>query len=70
MAINYDEMSLNELRQYMLSHREDIEAFHAYVDRSKAEGRMITVDPTDDRWEEKVEARIREILDQSSDAAS
>lgn len=40
---NYDDMSLDELRQYVLTHREDIKAFHDYIDRSKSSGRMITV---------------------------
>lgn len=40
-------MSLDELRQYVLTYREDVNAFHAYVDRSKAAGRMITIEPSD-----------------------
>ena len=57
---SYDAMSLDELRQYILTHREDITAFHAYVDRSKAVGRMITIDPGDPQWEENLEQRIRQ----------
>ncbi|MBW4670742.1 MAG: hypothetical protein KME60_25795 [Cyanomargarita calcarea GSE-NOS-MK-12-04C] len=41
---NYDAMNIDELRQYVLNHREDLEAFHLYIDRSKASGRMITID--------------------------
>jgi hypothetical protein len=55
----YDEMSLKELRQYVLTHREDIEAFHHYIDRSKSEGQMTTLDLSDSQWEEKVKAAIR-----------
>jgi hypothetical protein len=33
--VNYNQMSLDELRRYVLTHREDINAFHIYVDRSK-----------------------------------
>lgn len=29
----FDEMSLEELRAYVLSHRQDNEAFYAYCDR-------------------------------------
>ncbi len=41
---NYDAMSLDDLRRYVLSHRQDIVAFQAYIDRSKAAGRMISMD--------------------------
>ncbi len=64
---NYDAMSLDELRQYVLTYREDVNAFHAYVDRSKAAGRMITIDPSDSEWEENLEQRIRQA---TSDEAS
>jgi hypothetical protein len=59
---NYDAMSLDELRQYMLTHRDDTNAFHAYVDRSKLAGRMITIDPGDPRWEENLERRILQVI--------
>ncbi|MDX2240212.1 MAG: hypothetical protein NW224_05970 [Leptolyngbyaceae cyanobacterium bins.302] len=36
--MNYEAMNLDELRQYVLNHREDLNAFHMYVDRSKAVG--------------------------------
>ena len=58
--INYNSMSLDELRQYVLNHREDINAFYAYIDRSKSMGRMITIDPSDPEWEESLEQRIRQ----------
>jgi hypothetical protein len=57
--INYDASSLNELRQYVLTHREDTKAFYAYIDRSKSEGKMITVDLEDNHWEEKITERIQ-----------
>jgi hypothetical protein len=55
---NYETMGLDELRQYVLTHREDENAFHIYVDRSKASGRMITIDPSDPEWEKNLEQRI------------
>jgi 4-aminobutyrate aminotransferase-like enzyme len=61
MTINYDAMSLDELRRYVLTHREDLEAFHNYIDRSKAQGRMISIDLNSDRWEEDLTARIQQI---------
>ena len=57
-STNYNSMSLDELRQYVLLHREDIKAFQAYIDRSKSTGRMITIDPSDPEWEENLEERI------------
>ena len=57
--IKYDTLSLDELRQYVLTHQEDTTAFYAYIDRSKAYGRMITVDLEDDRWEDKITTQIQ-----------
>ncbi|MFB2923815.1 DUF6887 family protein [Aerosakkonema funiforme] len=56
---NYDAMSLDELRRYVLTNREDIDAFHKYIDRSKAAGRMIVVDLEDERWEENITEQIK-----------
>lgn len=58
--VNYDAMSLDELRQYVLTHREDINAFQVYVDRSKAAGRMITINPRDPDWEKNLEQKIQQ----------
>ena len=55
-----DAMSLDDLRRYVLTHRADIEAFHLYVDRSKASGRMITIDPDDPNWETALEKRLKQ----------
>jgi hypothetical protein len=60
-AVNYDAMSLDELRRYVLNHREDVNDFHIYIDRSKAVGRMITVDLNDTFWEESVTERIQQM---------
>ena len=57
-SANYETMGLDELRQYVLVHREDIRAFQVYVDRSKASGRMITIDPHDPQWEENLDRSI------------
>lgn len=55
---NYDGMSLDELRRYVLDHRSDRDAFQVYVDRSKATGRMITIDPTNSQWEVTLAQKI------------
>ena len=57
--INYETLSLNELRQYVLTHREDTKAFYTYIDRSKSEGKMITIDLEDNHWEEKITERMQ-----------
>lgn len=57
---NLESMSLDDLRRYILSHREDTEAFHTYIDRSKASGRMITIDPNDPGWEKVVDQKIQQ----------
>jgi hypothetical protein len=67
-SANYETMGLDELRQYVLTHRENIQAFHVYVDRSKASGRMITIDPSDPQWEEKLDRSIESKI--SGDAAN
>lgn len=55
---DFKTMNMKELRHYVLTDREDIAAFHAYVDRSKSEGRMITINPNDENWEAKVQQAI------------
>lgn len=60
-AANYNAMGLDELRRYVLTHREDVTAFHIYIDRSKAAGRMIGIDLNDTRWEENLTKQIEQI---------
>jgi hypothetical protein len=59
----FNEMQLDELRRYMLTNRDDVMAFQVYVDRSKASGRMITIDPTDPNWEQTIQNRLRQNSD-------
>ena len=42
----------------MLEHREDNDAFYAYIKRSRANGSLITIDPSAPDWEDKA---VREI---------
>jgi hypothetical protein len=58
MTTKFDAMSLDELRRYVLTHREDVEAFQTYIDRSKAVGRMVSIDLNDPYWEENLTDRI------------
>jgi hypothetical protein len=57
-SASYETMNLDELRQYVLNHRENIQAFHVYIDRSKASGRMIAIDPSDPQWEHNLDQRM------------
>jgi hypothetical protein len=61
---NFTTMNLNELRQYVLTHREDMAAFQVYVDRSKSAGRMITISPDEPRWEEELEQALQDRQEQ------
>lgn len=45
MKPNFNEMSLKELRAYVLAHRDDNEAFYAYMDKSKTEGNWVKMPP-------------------------
>lgn len=56
--MNYKSMELDELRRYMLRHREDIDAFQTYVDRSKAEERMINIDSEDPQWQREIDKKM------------
>ncbi len=58
---DYDSVSLDDLRRYVLTHREDERAFHAYIDRSKATGRMISID-SGSNWEETLDRQIQKTL--------
>jgi hypothetical protein len=58
---NFNAMNLDELRRYILAHREDVNAFQIYVDRSKASGRMITINPGDPSWEDTLEQKIQQV---------
>ncbi|MGF1568237.1 MAG: hypothetical protein ACFCVD_09230 [Nodosilinea sp.] len=57
---NFNLMTLDELRRYVLAHREDTHAFQVYVDRSKASGRMITINPGDPSWEDTLAQKIQQ----------
>jgi hypothetical protein len=45
MKPNFMTMSRQELRAYVLAHREDEEAFFAFVDRSEAEAIWVEMPP-------------------------
>jgi hypothetical protein len=44
---NFEAMSQKELHNYVLAHRDDQEAFYAYVDRLHDEGNWIDMPPVE-----------------------
>jgi hypothetical protein len=44
---NFQAMSQKELQSYVLAHRDDQEAFYAYVDRLHQEGNWIEMPPVE-----------------------
>lgn len=47
MKPDFAAMSRKELRAYLLTHREDEEAFFAYVDRSEVEANWVELPPVE-----------------------
>jgi len=47
MKPNFTAMTRKELRTYLLAHRNDEEAFFAYVDRSETEANWIELPPVE-----------------------
>lgn len=68
-ADKYDAMSIDDLRRYVLTDREDIDAFHRYIDRSKGTGCMIVIDLQDERWEENINDRIKQMTSAEGESA-
>jgi hypothetical protein len=66
--VNLEAMNLNDLRHYVLTYREDLNAFHHYVDRSKSSGRMITINPNDPNWENSLEQKIQQVTSTETEA--
>ncbi len=64
MSSRFDHMSLDEVKRYFLQHRDDTEAFYAYMDKLNVSGRAIIIDPTDPESEEQAIAQIQERLQQ------
>lgn len=65
--INFDEMSLDEAKSYFLEHRDDQEAFYAYMDKLRASGRAIVIDPADPESNAKAIAQAQQRLRKTND---
>ncbi|MDZ8221984.1 MULTISPECIES: DUF6887 family protein [unclassified Nostoc] len=60
--VNYTAMSNQELKSYFLAHKDDKEAFYAYMDRRKSRNRDAAIQLNDPAWEEKIIAVIQKQL--------
>jgi hypothetical protein len=58
----YDTMTLDEVKQYFLQHRDDQQAFYAYMDKLQASGRAIVIDPTNPQSEADAIAQMQQRL--------
>ncbi|NEQ96573.1 MAG: hypothetical protein F6K30_07605 [Cyanothece sp. SIO2G6] len=64
--INYATMTNVELKRYLLAHRDDLDAFHAYMDRRAQRGQAPGIAAADPKWEEKVLTLIQHQLIQNA----
>lgn len=57
--IDFNAMTYEEAKKYFLEHRDDTEAFYAYMDKLHTSGRAIVINPTDPASEAKALTEIR-----------
>ncbi|MFB2936108.1 hypothetical protein ACE1B6_12720 [Aerosakkonemataceae cyanobacterium BLCC-F154] len=57
--VNFAAMSDRQLKQYILTHRDDKEAFYAYIDRRHSRPNKLTIKFEDPAWEEKIVSAIQ-----------
>lgn len=57
--VNYAAMSELELKRYILIHRDDREAFYAYMDRRHSRPHKVSIKLDDPAWEDKIISAIR-----------
>lgn len=60
--VNYAAMSDRELKQYLLTHRDDREAFYTYMDRRHSRPHQTAIEFDDPDWEEKLISLIKRQL--------
>jgi hypothetical protein len=57
--INYATISDSELKHYLVTHKDDQEAFYAYMDRRHSRPNRVSIKLDDPAWEEKVLSAIQ-----------
>lgn len=60
--IDFNAMTLDEAKHYFLEHRDDQEAFYAYINKLRVSGRAIVIDPTDPASEARAITHFQERL--------
>jgi hypothetical protein len=60
--VDFAAMTLDEAKHYFLAHRNDQEAFHAYMDKLQISGRAIVIDPDKPESETTAIKQIQERL--------
>jgi hypothetical protein len=58
--VNYAEMTDLELKQYFLSHRDEEEAFQAYLERYRSQPRAVITKVGDPDFDRKIQAAIQQ----------
>ncbi len=58
----FEAMTLDQVKAYFLEHRDNNEAFHAYMDKLHESGRAIVIEPDDPDWEAHAIAAIQQKL--------
>ncbi|MEA5472555.1 DUF6887 family protein [Spirulina sp. 06S082] len=57
--VNYATMTDAELKRYILAHRDDRNAFYAYMDRRYSRPNREAISPNDPNWKAKALSSIR-----------
>ncbi len=60
--VDFNGMTLDEAKRYFLEHRDNQEAFYAYMDKLHISGRSIVIDPTDPESETRAITQAQERL--------
>jgi hypothetical protein len=60
--VDFAAMTLDEAKRYFLAHRNDQEAFHAYMDKLQTSGRAIVIDPAKPESETAAIAQMQKRL--------
>jgi hypothetical protein len=60
--VDFATMTLDEAKRYFLAHRNDQEAFHAYMDKLQTSGRAIVIDPAEPESETAAIKQMQERL--------
>jgi hypothetical protein len=63
--VNYAQMSDQELKRYILTHRDDLAAFYVYMDRRHSRPHNVIIPFDDPDWEAKLVSSVQEQLERN-----